>query len=405
MNVTDRALRDCTSCQMCAAICPKNAINIVLDKDGFYRPLVNDSLCVNCGLCKTICYKYDEHIDGTDNDRLAASTLLGAAAKDSGLLMKSSSGGIASLLATQLIHDGYKCVGVVYNADCDAAMDVVASSEDDLKKFRGSKYIQSYTLDAFKEVVANCKYEKYAVFGTPCHIYALDRYLCQHKIRDRHILVDVYCHGCPSIHIWKKYINDIKTKVGHKEIKNVNFRSKNKGWGNYCIEIEINDAPEYLSSSHGDEFFDIFFSDQVLNSACNDCALRSTLVHADIRLGDFWGKQYVLNTKGVSAVSLVSKKSKFLFQRISDKIIFNEESYNDFLPWQSWDKTHTPNQELRHKLFDELRDENISLQHSISTLRRYQSLKGKIVRIAKLFISYLPIRFEKFVRWLYYKIK
>ena len=142
-----------------------------------------------------------------------------------------------------------------------------------------------------------------------------------------------------------------------------------------------------------------------MNSACNDCALRSTLVHADIRLGDFWGKQYVLNTKGVSAVSLVSKKSKFLFQKISDKIIFNEESYNDFLPWQSWDKTHTPNQELRHKLFDELRDENISLQHSISTLRRYQSLKGKIVRIAKLFISYLPIRFEKFVRWLYYKIK
>ena len=39
MNVNDKsALRECTSCQMCAAVCAKNAIEIRLNKDGFYRP-------------------------------------------------------------------------------------------------------------------------------------------------------------------------------------------------------------------------------------------------------------------------------------------------------------------------------------------------------------------------------
>lgn len=40
MNITDdSALRACTSCQMCAAVCNHNAIEIHLNRDGFYRPL------------------------------------------------------------------------------------------------------------------------------------------------------------------------------------------------------------------------------------------------------------------------------------------------------------------------------------------------------------------------------
>ena len=60
MNITDNsAIRDCTSCQMCAAVCPKDAITIQLNENGFYRPYLDAEKCVDCGLCVRVCYKFD----------------------------------------------------------------------------------------------------------------------------------------------------------------------------------------------------------------------------------------------------------------------------------------------------------------------------------------------------------
>ena len=403
MNITDvSAKRNCTSCQMCAAICPKNAISIALDLNGFYRPRVDDSLCVDCGICMKVCYRFEQQIEQFGKDRLSNTILYGASAKDADVVKNTTSGGIADLLAHQLIQEGYKCVGVVYDPERDAAVDRVATTEDELVGFRGSKYIQSYALDAFKEVVENCRTEKYAVFGTPCHIYALDKYFRQRKVRDQHMLIDLYCHGCPSMNIWKKYVKDVKVKISQEKIDNANFRSKVKGWGNFYIVVDGKTI--YYSNNRHNEFFDLFFSDQVLNEACNDCALRGTLAYTDIRLGDFWGKQYVMNNKGVSAVSLVTNNAKTLFGRIADKVNYKEERYEDFLPWQSWGKAHHPKSELREKLHMQLRDENVTLRESIDAIHHQQSLKRKLSRYGKNFVHALPIQVEKCIRWLFYKL-
>ena len=405
MNITDKtAIRLCTSCQMCAAVCPKSAIRISLDKDGFYRPSVDDNLCVNCGICMRICYKFDKHIETSDTEILTNTKLYGATAKDINVVNNTTSGGVADIMARQLMKDGYRCVGVVYDGGNDTAIDKVATTEEDLTGFRGSKYIQSYTLDAFKEVVENCKTEKYAIFGTPCHIYALDKYLRQHKMREQHMLIDLYCHGCPSLNIWKKYVRDVKLKIGEEKIDYVNFRSKVKGWGKFCIVVIVGGKPVYYSERKNNDFFDIFFSDQILNEACNDCLLRGTLAYTDIRLGDFWGKRYVMNDKGVSAVSIVSESAKDLFEKITEKLNFKEENYEDFLPWQSWGKCHHPNEDLRKTLLAQLRDDKTSLRTSIVTIQNQQSVHRKFSRIAKHIIQSLPVRFEKRIRWIFYKI-
>ena len=66
MNINDKsALRECTSCQMCAAVCAKNAIEIRLNKDGFYRPYLDEDKCVDCGLCTKVCYKFDNDVKVT----------------------------------------------------------------------------------------------------------------------------------------------------------------------------------------------------------------------------------------------------------------------------------------------------------------------------------------------------
>lgn len=405
MNIKDKdTLHECTSCQMCAAVCPKDAISIDLNEDGFYRPVLDTEKCVDCGICRSICYKYDSQIGDFCQEKLSATMLYGAFANDREVISNTTSGGVADLLARQLINKGYKCVGVVYDSESDTAVHRVASSVEETIGFRGSKYIQSYTFSAFKKIVKECKTEKYAVFGTPCQVYAIDRFLNKRKVRNDHILIDLYCHGCPSMNIWKKYIKNVKMKISKDVVDGVNFRSKIKGWGNFYVEVEVDGKPVFYSDNRNNEFFDLFFSDQVLNEACNDCLLRSTLAYTDIRLGDFWGKQYVMNNRGVSAVSIVTEKAKELFDDISNHLTFKIERYENFLPWQSWGKVYKPNKELRIKLLEQLRTENVTLRESIDTIYQYQGKVEKLIKYGKFIVHEMPIQVEKCIRWIFYKL-
>ncbi|MCK9156597.1 MAG: 4Fe-4S dicluster domain-containing protein [Paludibacteraceae bacterium] len=66
MNINDpSAIQECTSCQMCGAVCPHQAITIRQNEDGFYRPYVDETICTNCGLCTKVCYKFDADVKMT----------------------------------------------------------------------------------------------------------------------------------------------------------------------------------------------------------------------------------------------------------------------------------------------------------------------------------------------------
>ncbi len=51
--------KNCTSCSACYSICPKNAISMIEDKEGFKYPVVNKEKCIKCGLCKKVCPIYE----------------------------------------------------------------------------------------------------------------------------------------------------------------------------------------------------------------------------------------------------------------------------------------------------------------------------------------------------------
>ena len=46
---------DCCGCTACYAICPKEAISMVEDEEGFEYPQIDESKCVRCYQCIKVC--------------------------------------------------------------------------------------------------------------------------------------------------------------------------------------------------------------------------------------------------------------------------------------------------------------------------------------------------------------
>lgn len=403
MNITNKnTFHECTSCQMCAAVCPVHAIEINIDSEGFYRPYLDNDKCIDCSLCTKVCYKYDNDIQQTET--IENCTLYGAKVLDNDVLKKTASGGIADILARHLISMGYLCIGVTYDSVRSIAYNKIAECEEETKEFRGSKYIQAYTFSAFSDLVKKYRDKKFAVFGLPCQIYAIHKFLKVHIQRDNHILIDMYCHGTPSIIIWQKYIQKIKNSTKSQKFKSVNFRSKAKGWGQYVIQIGLDKTEQFISNRTNDEFYTLFFSDLLLNTSCYDCKLRSTLEYTDIRLGDFWGKMYLGDKDGVSAVSVVSTNGKILFDEIKNKIKYRRHTYDDFLPYQSYGKTYQINNNLRKLAIDKLYDKDLNLRDVIKFIYKNQSRKQKIKRILTSLVNIMPQSIVIWMKRLYYNL-
>ena len=46
---------ECCGCTACYAICPKDAIRMVSDEEGFDYPIIDENVCVRCGMCLKVC--------------------------------------------------------------------------------------------------------------------------------------------------------------------------------------------------------------------------------------------------------------------------------------------------------------------------------------------------------------
>lgn len=313
MNISNT--HNCYGCGVCAIVCARHIIDIILNADGFYEPCITDeSKCTNCGLCMNVCsYK---HEDLSLKDICINS--YAAWSNDKKVRMKCSSGGIGFEIGRTLVNHGYKVCGVRYDSDLNRAEHFIATTVEELIPSIGSKYIQSYTVDGFRAI--NRK-EKYLVTGTPCQIDSFRRYIQKFHCEDNFILLDFFCHGVPSMLMWKKYVAWAKKKVG--KLTYVSWRNKFTGWhDSWAMSIDgefVNRKAQGKNSydelmkerkgslnsrwTQGDMFYLLFLSDSCLGKACyNKCKFKYDCSSADIRIGDMWGKTYKDNEEGVSAV-------------------------------------------------------------------------------------------------------
>ena len=53
--ITIKDKKDCCGCTACYNACPKKAIAMQADQEGFLYPVIDQKKCVDCGICDATC--------------------------------------------------------------------------------------------------------------------------------------------------------------------------------------------------------------------------------------------------------------------------------------------------------------------------------------------------------------
>ena len=325
-------IKNCYGCGVCSAVCSRKIIKIGLNQDGFYEPCVVDQdKCTECGLCLNVCAYNHQELSLGDRDVHAWASW----SNDEDVRRKCSSGGVGFEIGRQLIEQGYKVVGCRYEIAHQRAEHYIATTVEELIPSIGSKYIQSYTEEAF---MAIDRKQKYLVTGTPCQIDSFRRMINKFKCEDNFILMDFYCHCVPSMHAWKNYLKMLEPIVG--EVTYASWRNKfTYGWHDSWLmgidgkqtskpvnwhdsyNLLIREKKTFVQSrmSQGDWFYKMFLGHLCIGKQCvKACKYKYDKSSADIRIGDLWGKTYQNDEKGVSALVTFTEKGKNIVESLAN---------------------------------------------------------------------------------------
>lgn len=278
--ITIKEKVNCCGCGACQNVCPKQCISMIEDDEGFLYPIVDSNSCINCNVCDKVC-PFGKEIKTTNK----VINAYACAAKNTQLRKNSSSGAVFSLLAQYVLRRDGVVYGTQMNEDCTGAFVGKATSEHELLKLRGSKYLQSYMNTVYKEIYKNLEEGKLVLFsGTACQVNGLVKYL--RKSYDNLICVDVICHGVPSPKLWKKYVAFTQKRMG-KKIINVNFRSKIYDWKDYGVEEQFKGRRYYIPMGFH-PYMIMFLKNYSLRPSCYKCKAKNSK-KSDLTIGDFWG--------------------------------------------------------------------------------------------------------------------
>ena len=333
---------DCCGCQACANVCPKRCISMQADEEGFLYPHVNQTTCVNCGLCEKVCPIL--------NKPVTRPVLKAYAAKhpDEPIRLKSSSGGVFTALADMVLQKQ----GVVFRATFDANWQVIhtyVENSDDLDKLRRSKYVQSNVGKTYQQAKDFLDQNRWVLFtGTPCQIAGLRNYLGMEY--ENLLTAELFCHGVPSPAVWEEFLVENTQK---EQISAVNFRYKRFGWNCSFLHIayknnsSLPSVPKCLLPllyARNGYLFRRFcllpfgISNLYERPSCHACHFKGLDKMADFSMGDLWGVKHtypgLFDKKGVSCLLVNTPKATKLLKKLAlEKMPVDLEKVTAYNPY------------------------------------------------------------------------
>lgn len=290
-------------------------------------------------------------------------TVYAAWNKDKKIRLRSTSGGVFTVLAEYVLEKGgYVCGAVVdYTGETPTIRHIVSNQVSDMERMRGSKYVQSNLGNSYSRIRQILENEvKMVLFsGTPCQVAGLKRYLGNTE-NERLITVDILCHGVSSPLIFHDYC--VKQQKSYQStIKNVNFRYKKPGWIVFSMYAEFENGQKYIKDKFTDRYLIGFLNDMYARRSCQNCPYTSLNRTGDFTIADFWGyksESFTMRNdeKGISIVIVNTNQASEIWQKINQHFLYQEHDVQDILganrsfqkPWERnaqseefWKEYHT----------------------------------------------------------------
>ena len=276
-------LEKCTGCGLCAQICPKNAIKLVENREGFKIPQIDNQKCINCGLCKKKCHIY--------NDVPGHLTQHAYALISNQDRRMSSSGGAFSAFARYVFNRG----GVVFGAAFDPfpfVKHICVDKLEDLDRLRGAKYVQSEIGHAYSQTAAFLKSGRPVLFtGTPCQVAALYSYLNGNRYEELLITLDIVCHGVPNQSYFNAYLQKLESSFDTKEYAKIcDFKARKlDGWSTSPM-VRFQDNPQWIHLfQEKSAYVSAFYKCSIFREGCYKCRYSNMNRVGDFTIADYWG--------------------------------------------------------------------------------------------------------------------
>ena len=300
----------CTGCGACANGCPRGAIHMLPDREGFLYPTVTDA-CIQCGHCSHICPVRKQREPRPEPAVFAAWNT------DEAVRRASTAGGVFSTLADYILESG----GVVFGAATDEQLHVrhiAVHSAEELPRLRGTKPVQSEIGDCYQKVRYYLDRGRRVLFsGTPCQVDGLYRYLGEHP--ENLLTCDVLCSGAASPGVWAHLLQTMAYIKQHEPLS-VQFFGKLPGERERRFHVAFQGGGVYDAPIGRSDFGRGLLRGLFLRPACHACPYVTADRPGDLTLGLFHGlpKDFYPEEqkRGVSLLLVNSPKGAHVFDTL-----------------------------------------------------------------------------------------
>lgn len=315
-----RTKKDCTGCCACVAACPLSCIAMKPNDEGFLFPIIDLSICTDCGICRNICPVNLQRSYSTNpafrEHKSRPLEVFAGWHLDELVREASSSGGLFTALADNILDRGGLVVGVALDHHL-IAKHIIIESHDDLHRLRGSKYVQSEISPALYENIRTFLDQDRTVLfsGTPCQVAGVRAFLKQPT--EHFYCCDFICHGVPSPLLFERYISHVSSK--DNRLVNICFRDKTTGWKTFGIRQHYQNGSNRFLPMWDDPYMVTFLRNYALRPSCYSCKFKGIPYFSDLTIADFWGvgnnyPEYDCDDKGTSLLLVNNEKGKALIE-------------------------------------------------------------------------------------------